>query len=242
MALFLMLMGPQGAGKGVQAKRLSEWQGIPHISTGDLFRAMRERDDELAREVQAVMAAGNLIDDALTNAVLSDRLAKEDAMAGAVLDGYPRNLVQAEYLEQALRKRGERLRAALLLELDTYEAFRRSYGRITAADGRSFNIYNQDARLEWEFLEHPERAYPPQLRARLRETGEALLRRPDDAHAHAIIQRIEGFLALKRELSGFYEARGLLRRIDAAQDIEAVAAQIAAASALSEPAMTTKAS
>ena len=227
MALFLMLMGPQGAGKGVQAQLLSAGLKIPHVSTGDLFRAMRQREDELAREVQAVMATGRLIDDALTNEVLRDRLEQPDAKAGAVLDGYPRNLVQAEFLSRYLAGRSDRLRAALLLELDLYEAFRRTYGRITAADGRSYNIYGGDAGVEWKFVEHPERAYPPQLRAHLLETGEALLRRPDDAHAHAIIQRIEAFLALKQELVGYYEARGILFRIDAAQEIKAVAAQIA---------------
>ena len=227
MALFLMLMGPQGAGKGVQAQLLSAGLKIPHVSTGDLFRAIRQREDELAREVQAVMATGRLIDDALTNEVLRDRLEQPDAKAGAVLDGYPRNLVQAEFLSRYLAGRSDRLRAALLLELDLFEAFRRTYGRITAAGGRSYNIYGGDAGVEWEFVEHPERAYPPQLRAHLLETGEALLRRPDDAHAHAIIQRIEAFLALKQELVGYYEARGILFRIDAAQEIKAVAAQIA---------------
>lgn len=223
-----MLMGPQGAGKGVQAQRLSQRQGIPHVSTGNLFRAMRQRDDALAREVQATMAAGHLIDDALTNQVLRDRLEQEDAQAGAVLDGYPRNRVQADFLEQYLAQRGDRLDAVLLLELDLFEAFRRTYGRITAADGRSFNIYSQDEGVEWEFLEHPQHDFPPQLKAKLRESGEALIRRPDDAHAHAIIQRIELFLAEIEELVAYYEVRGILKRIDAAQEIEDVTRAITA--------------
>ena len=165
MALFLMLMGPQGAGKGVQAQQLSAGLGIPHVSTGDLFRAMRQREDALAREVQAVMATGRLVDDALTNEVLRDRLEQKDAQAGAVLDGYPRNLVQAKFLDDYLARRREGLRAVLLLELDLFEAFRRTYGRITAADGRSYNIYSNDVGVEWHFEEHPERAYPPQLHA-----------------------------------------------------------------------------
>ena len=236
MAIFLMLMGPQGAGKGVQAQRLSGGLGIPHVSTGDLFRAMRKRDDALAREVQAIMAAGHLIDDELTNQVLRDRLEQEDAQAGAVLDGYPRNLVQADFLAEYLAERGDRLNAVLLLDLDLFEAFRRSYGRITAADGRSFNIYSQDEGVEWEFVEHPQRAYPPQLKAHLRESGEELIRRPDDAHAHAIIQRIAAFLAEKEALVGYYEARGLLKRIDASQDIESVTRAITAAALAAEPA------
>lgn len=238
MALFLMLMGPQGAGKGVQAREYSKGLNLPHVSpelqtprphvsTGDLFRAMRQRDDALAREVQATMAAGHLIDDALTNQVLRDRLEQEDAQVGAVLDGYPRNRVQADFLENYLAQRGDRLDAVLLLELDLFEAFRRTYGRITAADGRSFNIYSQDEGVEWEFVEHPQHEFPPQLKAKLRESGEALIRRPDDAHAHAIIQRIELFLAEKEALAGYYEERGILCRIDAAQSINKVTVDIA---------------
>ena len=247
MALFLMLMGPQGAGKGVQAREISAGLDIlhvsleelhhvetvnelkqprPHVSTGDLFRAMRQREDDLAREVQATMAAGHLINDDLTNKVLRDRLEQPDARTGAVLDGYPRNLVQADFLDKYLAERGERLDAVLLLDLDLFEAFRRSYGRITAADGRSYNIYSHGEEVDWEFVEHPERAFPPQLKARLRESGEALIRRPDDAHAHAIIQRIELFLAEKEELVAYYEERGILRRIDAVQDIGTVTLDI----------------
>lgn len=226
---FFMMMGPQGAGKGVQARRLSSGGGIPHVSTGDLFRAMRQREDALARRVQEVMAAGYLIDDELTNQVLRDRLEQPDARTGAVLDGYPRNLVQARFLDDYLARRGEKLDFVLLLELDLFEAFRRSYGRLLAEDGRSYNIYTDDRGLDWHFEEHPERAYPPQLRATLRESGEALIRRPDDAHAHAIIQRIEAYLAERDALAGFYEGRGILRRIDAAQSIADVYDEIRSA-------------
>ncbi len=240
MALFLMLMGPQGAGKGVQAREFSRGLNAPHVSpeselqsprphvsTGNLFRAMRQREDALAREVQATMAAGHLIDDALTNQVLRDRLEQEDVQAGAVLDGYPRNQVQAKFLDEYLEQRGNRLDAVILLELDLFKAFRRSYGRITAADGRSFNIYGQDEGVEWEFVEHPQHEYPPRLKARLRESGEALIRRPDDAHAHAIIQRIELFLAEVEELVAYYEVRGILKRVDAAQSVNKVTIDIA---------------
>ena len=236
MALFLMLMGPQGAGKGVQAGRLSTALGIPHVSTGDLFRAMRQREDDLAREVQAIMAVGQLINDELTNQVLRDRLEQEDARVGAVLDGYPRNLVQSDFLEGYLAERGDRLNAVLLLELDLFAAFRRTYGRVTTAAGRAYNIYTQDRGLDWHFEEHPQRAYPPQLKARLRESGEELIRRPDDAHAHAIIQRIAAFQAEKEVLAAHYEARGLLKRIDASQDIESVTRAITAAVLAADPA------
>ncbi|RMG85447.1 MAG: adenylate kinase, partial [Chloroflexi bacterium] len=91
MGLYLIIMGVQGAGKGVQAARLTAHHGIPHISTGDLFRAMRSREDELALRVQNIMKNGQLVPDEVTNEILQDRLQQADAQAGALLDGYPRN-------------------------------------------------------------------------------------------------------------------------------------------------------
>ena len=102
MGLYLILLGVQGAGKGVQAAWIQERYGIPHVSTGDLFRAMRTREDELAQRIQAIMASGQLISDEITNEVARDRLEQPDAANGAILDGFPRNEVQAEWLTQHL--------------------------------------------------------------------------------------------------------------------------------------------
>ena len=135
MSLYVILMGVQGAGKGLQAKLIEDHFGIPQVSTGDLFRAMRTRTDELARKVQDIMVSGQLVDDDTTNAIVADRLAQADARNGVILDGYPRNQVQAAFLESHLADKGASVNAVLLLELDLYTAFKRAFGRVTAADG-----------------------------------------------------------------------------------------------------------
>lgn len=222
MSLYIILMGPQGAGKGVQAKLIQERYGIPQISTGDLLRAMRTREDELAKHVQDIMARGMLVDDETTNAVLKDRLEQPDAANGAIFDGYPRNPSQAQYLENYLSQRGARITAVLLLDLDLFTAFKRAFGRITSANGTAYNIYSGDDPIEWEFVNHPNGEYPPQLQATLTESGEKLIRRPDDASAHAIIKRIDTFLETTRPLIDYFNQKGLVEKIDAEKPIEEV--------------------
>jgi adenylate kinase len=224
MSLYLIIMGVQGAGKGMQAGIISEQYNIPHVSTGDLFRAMKTREDELAKRIQEIMKAGQLISDDVTNEVLKDRLEQPDAANGVILDGYPRNLAQAAWLEQYLTSRGAKLDAALLLELDLYAAFKRAFGRVTASDGQTYNIYYNADGLEWRFTDHPERQYPPRLEAY--RAGEALTRRPDDASADAVLKRIDTFLEATAPLVTYYDQKGLLLRINADQSIEAVTADI----------------
>src|SRR5688572_22374130 len=107
MGLYIILMGIQGAGKGTQAKFLVEKYTIPQVSTGDLFRAMKTQDTPLAREVQALMKAGNLIPDDVTNRIVEERLKQPDAQNGVIFDGYPRTVEQAETLEKMLAAKGE---------------------------------------------------------------------------------------------------------------------------------------
>jgi adenylate kinase len=227
MGLYLILMGPQGAGKGVQAGYIRQNYGnIPHISTGDLFRAMRTRSDAFAQQIQQLMAEGKLISDEITCQVVAERLEQPDAKNGALFDGFPRTLTQADWLEKHLASKGEKLTAVLLLELDLYEAFRRTFGRVTASNGDSYNIYSNADGLEWTWTEAPEKAYPPRLEAVLKASGEKLIRRPDDAHADAIIKRLDAFLKDTQALVPYYERKGLLKRVDASQSIEAVSADI----------------
>lgn len=227
MGFYLILMGPQGAGKGVQAGFIRQEHGnIPHISTGDLFRAMRTRTDAFAQEIQAILAAGRLVSDEITCKVVEERLAQPDAQGGALFDGFPRTIPQAEWLDRYLSARGEQIAAALLLELDLYEAFRRTFGRVTGADGASYNIYSNNAGIAWQWVEHESRAFPPRLEASVIATGEKLTRRADDASADAIIKRLDAFQRDTAPLLPYYEQRGLLRRVDAAQSIEAVSAAI----------------
>lgn len=222
MRLYVILMGVQGAGKGLQAKLIEEQFGIPQVSTGDLFRAMQTRRDDLARKVQDIMASGRLVDDDTTNAIVVDRLAQADAQNGVILDGYPRNRIQAAFLEAHLAQQGARVNAVLLLELDLYIAFKRAFGRVTDADGASYNYYYNADGVDFRWLPEEAGAHPPRLDARLVKGDVLLKRRPDDASADAIIQRIDTFLETTQPLINYFEAKGIVRRIDAAQSIDAV--------------------
>jgi adenylate kinase len=229
MGLFLILMGVQGAGKGVQANFIRQEYGIPHVSTGDLFRAMRTREDELARKIQEIMKSGALVSDGTTNEVLKDRLEQPDAKNGVIFDGYPRNAAQAKWLDEYLGSKNESLNSVLLLKLDVYTAFRRAFGRVSSADGtKTYNIFNDDP-IEWKFEDHPEGQYPPRLVGTEKETGKSLVRRPDDANAGAIIKRIDTYLETTRPLIEYYREKGLLAEIDAEQPIEDVSRAIKAA-------------
>ncbi|MYD40075.1 MAG: nucleoside monophosphate kinase [Chloroflexi bacterium] len=226
MSLYVILMGVQGAGKGLQAKRIETRFGIPQVSTGDLFRAMRTRSDALARKVQELMAAGILIDDDTTNAIVADRLSQADALHGVILDGYPRNQVQAAFLEDFLAERGERVDAVLLLELDLYVAFKRAFGRVTAADGSSYHCYNKVYDVDFNCQADECGQFPPRLEATRSGSDAPLKRRPDDASADAIIKRIDTFLETTQPLIDYFAAKDLLRRVNADQSIEAVWAGI----------------
>ena len=107
--MILILLGPPGAGKGTQAKLLSLQYGIPHISTGDMFREHKARGTEIGKEIQAIMDAGGLVTDEITNAMVKERLSRPDVRQGYLLDGYPRTAAQAEYLEQELRSMGQKI-------------------------------------------------------------------------------------------------------------------------------------
>jgi adenylate kinase len=121
----LLIVGPQGSGKGTQGVLIAEAFGIPAISTGDVFRAAVSAGSELGRQVQAVIAAGDLVSDELTSAVVRDRLSQEDAAGGFLLDGYPRNLAQVGDLDGFLAARGEELDAVIQLEVPRDESIAR---------------------------------------------------------------------------------------------------------------------
>ena len=221
MALYLIIMGVQGAGKGTQAVFIKDAYKIPHVSTGELFRAMKAREDDLAKRVQELLKSGSLVPDAVTNEVLKERLEQPDARSGAILDGYPRNVAQAEWLAGYLAGKGEKVTAVLLLELDPYTAFKRAFGRVAGADGAQYNIYTNNEGLEWRTIDHPDKAFPPRLEVTLKATGEVLKRRADD-EAVAVLKRIDTYLEQTAPLIDFYHDRGRLVSVPANQPIEAV--------------------
>lgn len=123
------MLGPQGSGKGTQAQRIAADYGIPHISTGDMFRAAIAEGTELGRRVEPILAAGELVPDELTVALIRERLGKEDAQLGFVLDGFPRNLAQADALDAMLLEIGRVLDVILFFDLPDDVATERMLGR-----------------------------------------------------------------------------------------------------------------
>jgi adenylate kinase len=132
----LVIMGPPGAGKGTQAKLIAEHYGIPAISTGDIFRAMKTADTPLARQVREIMESGGYVSDEITNAIVADRLAQPDCNRGFVLDGYPRTLQQVQTLDDYLAESERPLNAVISLLADIEEVVARLLRR-AVIDGRS---------------------------------------------------------------------------------------------------------
>jgi adenylate kinase len=132
----VLLLGPQGSGKGTQAKKIAEAYEIPHIATGDIFRAAVAAGTELGRQVAPLLEAGEMVPDDITIALIRNRLAEEDAQHGFVLDGFPRNIEQAEALDAMLEEIDRPLSAVLLLELPD-DAARERLGKRAAIEGRA---------------------------------------------------------------------------------------------------------
>lgn len=127
----LLIVGPQGSGKGTQGVRIGDAFGIPVVSTGDIFRANIKAGTELGEQVTAILDAGDLVPDELTGAIVRDRLSQEDARDGFVLDGYPRNTSQVGYLDEFLGESGEALDAVIMLDVPREESLARLSLRAT---------------------------------------------------------------------------------------------------------------
>ena len=206
----IILLGAPGSGKGTQAQRLAEQCGIPQISTGDLLRAAVARGTELGLKAKAAMEEGRLVDDSLVLGMIRERLAEPDARAGFILDGFPRNLVQAAALDGLLAELKQPLDTVVQLEVAPAELVRRISGRRTCADcGRVFNVLTSPP--------------PTGAAAVCPKTGapHRLMQRPDDNEA-TVAERLRVYEEKTRPLIAFYESRGLLRVIDAEGELDAV--------------------
>jgi adenylate kinase len=208
VATYVVLLGPPGAGKGSQAKRIVKETAIPHVSTGDLLRGMKDQDTPLARRVQAIMAEGGLVDDETTIAILKERLLEQDSRErGAILDGVPRTLAQAKTLDRLLDEEFDSaVDAVFLLSISEDEAVRRISGRRVNPDtGRVYHV---------EFD-------PPKVEGVCDETGTPLIQREDDKPA-VVRERYRLYLEKTAPLVDFYRAAGKLREIDAARPIDEI--------------------
>jgi adenylate kinase len=209
----VVLLGAPGAGKGTQADLLAERLGIPHVSTGDLFRiAVRDRSP-IGLEARRYMERGQLVPDDITIQMLLDRLTASDASGGVILDGFPRNRAQAQALEAALAERGSMVDRAVTIEVPTDELVRRLSGRWVCRD--SGHVYN-------------EHTNPPKVPGRCDLDDSPLIQRDDDK-PETIRARLAQQLASLGEVADYYEGAGLLRVVNGVQPIEAVTDDLLAA-------------
>ncbi|HLJ67600.1 MAG TPA: adenylate kinase [Chloroflexota bacterium] len=209
----IVMFGPPGAGKGTQAAHLATALAVPHIASGDLFRAIRRSSTPLAREIQAFMDRGELVPDGLTDALILGRLGEPDACAGFILDGYPRTVVQAQTLEAMLVRLGRRLDAALFLKVPAHEVIRRLSARVVCARcGATYNLVTQ-----------------PPLCPMTCDRCSGPLERRSDEQVGTIAHRLEVYRAETEQLAGWYRRSGLVREVDGARSEEEVRAAIAIA-------------
>ena len=208
----LVLLGAPGAGKGTQAGVLSETLGIPHVATGDLFRAAVRDATPIGIEARRFMERGQLVPDDITIRMLLDRLAKPDAAKGAILDGFPRNGAQAQALDTALDEGDGRVDRAVLIEVPPDELIRRMSGRWVCRDAG--HVYNESTN-------------PPKQEGVCDIDGSPLLQREDDK-PDTIRARLDLQLASLREVIDHYASTAVLRKVDGLQSIDAVSEDLLA--------------
>jgi adenylate kinase len=196
--MILILLGPPGAGKGTQAKLLASALGIPHISTGDMFRDHKARGSELGKQIQAIMDAGGLVTDDVTNAMVKERLARPDVAGGFILDGYPRTTAQAEYLEELLRSMGRSLTRALSYDVPEETLVERLSGRRSCPRCGAVYHVSQSPPRQDGYCDH----------------DDAGLVQRDDDRPEAVKKRLQEYAAKTEPLRRFYAARGALAGIE----------------------------
>ncbi len=202
----IILVGPPGAGKGTQAARLIDTLNIPHISTGDMLRAAVKAGTTLGLEAQAFMTRGDLVPDEVVIGMIIERIAAPDCSKGFMLDGFPRTAPQAAALDEAMAAAGVTLDAVLLIEVPDSLIVERITGR--RSDPETGAIYH----LAFN---------PPPA-----EIADRVVQRKDDTEA-ACVARLSKYHSETAPIVPFYEAKGLLRRVDGVGSPDAVTARIA---------------
>jgi adenylate kinase len=211
----LVLVGPPGAGKGTQAQFLAAHFQIPHISTGDIFRANLKGETPLGLEAKKYMDKGDLVPDSVTNDMVKDRLNKDDLDNGFLLDGYPRNVAQAEVLRAVLAEKTTPLHAALELNIDPEEIVARLSGRRSCSNcQKPYHVVNEK----------------PAVEGICDSCGGTLIQREDDK-AEVIKHRLNVYAEQTAPIINFYRNEGLLITINASGSVSDITA--AAISALS---------
>ena len=209
----LILVGPPGAGKGTQASHLAAHYKIPHISTGDIFRANLKNGTELGKKAQSFMDRGELVPDSVTNEMVKDRLGNNDVAGGFLLDGFPRNTNQAQVLDQILIEKKMPLDAVLELKIDNAEIIKRLSGRRTCQGcGVSYHV-------EFE---------KPKVAGVCDKCQGQLYQREDDKE-EVVARRLEIYAQQTEPIISFYNSVGLLKNISALGEVAEITKRAIAA-------------
>jgi adenylate kinase len=213
----VILLGAPGAGKGTQAKRISERYGIPQISTGDILREHVSRGSALGKQAKAIMDRGELVSDKIVCDMVESRLSQSDCDRGFILDGFPRTVEQAKWLDSVLAGKqysGQQLAPVVVdFEVGYNQLLKRLTGRRTCPDcGKIFNVYSQ----------------PPRVPDTCDSCGAKLITRKDDTD-EAIAVRLKSYEQQTKPLADFYRQQGRLRLINGEQDSDAVTQQVISA-------------
>ena len=212
MIMKIIMLGAPGAGKGTQAKQIAAKYNVPHVSTGDIFRANIKEGTALGMEAKSYMDKGQLVPDELTVKILLDRVAKDDCKNGYVLDGFPRTIPQAEVLDEAVTKLGETIDYAINVDVPDENIIRRMSGRrACVACGATYHIVN----------------VPPKKEGICDVCGEALIVRDDDKE-ETVKSRLETYHQQTQPLIDYYSQKNILKEVDGTKDMNEVFADIVA--------------
>jgi adenylate kinases len=202
----IIMLGAPGAGKGSQASRIAKEYQLPHISTGDIFRANLKEETELGKRAKSFMDKGELVPDDITIAMLLDRIHKEDCKNGYILDGFPRTIPQAEALKEALAKKDEKIDLALDVEASDELIIKRMAGRRTCpACGAIYHIVT----------------LPPKTEGICDRCGADLIQRKDD-NEETVKNRLKIYHEVTEPLISYYKKEGILEEIDGAEELDKV--------------------
>jgi len=202
----IVMLGAPGAGKGTQAKMIAEKYTIPHISTGDIFRANIKEGTPLGLEAKSYMDQGKLVPDELTVKILLDRVSKDDCKNGYVLDGFPRTIPQANVLKEALAKQNDKIDYAINVDVPDENIVRRMSGRRACVTcGATYHI------------EH----VPPKTEGICDKCGSALILRDDDK-PDTVLNRLKVYHDQTQPLIDFYKNEGILKEVDGTIDVKDV--------------------
>lgn len=206
----IVMLGAPGAGKGTQAKMIAEKYSIPHVSTGDIFRANIKNGTDLGKEAKTYMDKGELVPDELTVRILLDRVAQEDCKNGYVLDGFPRTIPQAEVLDAELTKLNEKIDFAINVEVPDENIIKRMSGRRACVTcGATYHI------------EH----VPPKKEGVCDKCGSELILRDDDKE-ETVKNRLNVYHEQTQPLIDFYSNKGVLKEVDGTVDMMDVFTEI----------------